>query len=102
LIDGPNEKRFFASDAEIARYFRSEDGNPFGHRDDPSGLAAIKSVTLDCVYHPHPSSTNGLCICLRRSAPLIGRLPAILDFLGVQLERKYRPADTRSVFRRFV
>ena len=48
FIDGPNEKRFFANDDAIARHFRPEDGNPFGHRDDPSGLAAIESVTRDC------------------------------------------------------
>jgi hypothetical protein len=132
LIDAPNEKRFFASDAEIARRFRPEDGNPFGHRDDPTGLAAIKSVTSGCdvmmvddvhkehvfqtvdrmlsdpgayeryyfVYRPHPTTTNGLCICLRRSAPWVGRLPAILDVLGVELERTYRPAGAHRFLRR--
>jgi len=48
LIDGPNERQFFAGDAEISRYFDPEDGNPFGHRDNPDGLEAIKSVTRDC------------------------------------------------------
>jgi hypothetical protein len=134
LIDGPNEKRFFASDAEIAKRFRPEDGNPFGHRDDPDGLAAIKSATRGCdvmlvddvhkehvfrtvdrmlaepggyekhyfSYRPSPNNTNGLCICLKRSAPVAGRLPAILDFLGIALERNYRPADARGIFRRFL
>ena len=48
LIDGPNEKLFFASEADIAERFRPEDGNPFGHRDDPAGLRAIATVTRDC------------------------------------------------------
>jgi hypothetical protein len=48
------------------------------------------------VYNPAPNFTNGLCICLKRSAPLVGRLPAILDLLEVQLEHEYRPADARS------
>jgi hypothetical protein len=134
FIDGPNEKRFFASNTHIAKNFQPEDGNPFGHRDDPSGLAAIKSVTRDCdvmmvddvhkehvfrtvdrmlsdpenyekfyfVYLPHPATTNALCICLKRNTSLVGRLPAILDFLGVQLERNYRPKDAQSTFRRFL
>ena len=125
LIDAPNEKRFFVGPAQIARYFRPKDGNPFGHRDDPAGLSAIKSVlrdctvvmvddvhkmhvfkTLDCmltdpnsyerryfIYHPHPTTTNALCICLKRSAPVVGRMAAILDWAGVRLERDYRPAD---------
>ena len=45
FIDGPNERQFFQSDADINKLFLPEDGNPFGHRDDPSGIAAIKSVT---------------------------------------------------------
>jgi len=125
LIDAPNEKRFFAGDAQIATHFRPDEGNPFGHRDDPAGLAAIKSVTRDCAvmmvddvhkmhvfgtvdrmltdpdsyekhyftYHPHPTTTNALCICLRKSAPVVRRMPAILDGLGLRLERDYRPAD---------
>jgi hypothetical protein len=125
LIDAPNEKRFFASDAQIASYFPPEDGNPFGHRGDPAGLAAIRSVTRDCAvmmvddvhkmhvfetvdrmltdpesyekhyftYRPHPAVTNALCICLRRSAPVARRMPMILGWLGVELERDYRPAD---------
>jgi hypothetical protein len=125
LIDGPNEKRFFSSDAEIAKSFRPKDGNPFGHRDDPRGLAVIKSITYDCdvmmvddvhkqhvfltvdrmlsdpanyekhyvVYHPHPKTTNALCMCLKRNSPLVGRLSGILDFLGLHLENKYTPAD---------
>jgi hypothetical protein len=48
LIDGPSEKLFFASEAEIEERFRAEDGNPFGHRDDPAGLRAIATVTRDC------------------------------------------------------
>lgn len=128
FIDGPNEKRFFSSEAEVAKRFRPEDGNPFGHRDDPSGLMAIKSVTRDCsvmmvddvhkaqvletvdqmlaeprdyrkyyfVYKPTPTVTNALCLCVMRSAPFIGRLPAILDLLEVQLEHEYRPADALS------
>jgi len=133
FIDGPNERRFFTSEADIAARFPPEDGNPFGHRDDPGGLEAIKSVTRDCnvmivddvhkahvfltidrmladpadyrkyyfVYQPHPASTNGLCICLKQTSPLVERLPAILDFLDVRLENHYKPADKRSVFRRF-
>jgi hypothetical protein len=125
LIDAPNEKRFFASAAQIARHFRPKDGNPFGHRDDPGGLATIKAVTRDCtvmmvddvhkvhvfdtvdrmltdpaayekhyfIYNPHPTTTNALCICLKRSAPVAGRMAAILDWLGVRLQRDYRPAD---------
>jgi hypothetical protein len=125
LIDAPNEKRFFSSPAQIARYFRPKDGNPFGHRDDPAGLSAIKSVLQDCtvmmvddvhkmhvfetvdrmltdpnayekhyfIYHPHPTTTNALCICLKRSAPVVSRMAAILDRLGVRLERDYRPVD---------
>ena len=125
LIDGPNDKRFFSDDAEIAKRFRPEDGNPFGHRDDPRGLAAIKSLTYDCnammvddvhkqhvfltvdrmlseptnyekryfVYHPHPTTTNVLCLCLNRSSPLVTGLPNILDFLGLRLQSKYTPAD---------
>lgn len=125
FIDGPNEKRFFPDDAAVARCFRPEDGNPFGHRDDPGGLAAIKSVTQDCdvmivddvhkrhvfatvdrmlsepgafekyylLYHPYPTTTNTLCICLKRNTSLIERLPAILDFLGVQLLRHFRPSQ---------
>lgn len=134
FIDGPNEKRFFASDTEIAKRFRPEDGNPFGHRDSPNGLAVIKSVTRDCeimmvddvhkehvfgtvdrmlsnpgeyekfyfLYHPHPTTSNALCICLKRTASLVGRLPGILDFLGVQLERNYRPQDAPSTFDRLL
>ena len=126
LIDGPNEKRFFASEAEIAQRFRPEDGNPFGHRDDPNGLEAIKSVTRDCnmmivddvhkthvfgtvdqmltdptdyrkyyfVYQPGKRA-NALCICLKQSAPLAGRLPAILDFLDAQLAHEYTPTDAQ-------
>lgn len=128
FIDGPNEKRFFASEAAIAKCFRPRDGNPFGHRDDPSGLKAIRSVTRDCnvmmvddvhkthvfgtvdqmltdpmdyqkyyfVYKPGPKSTNALCICVKRSAPLVGGLPAILDFLHVHLEHQYEPTDAQS------
>lgn len=124
FIDGPNERCFFPDDAAVASCFRPEDGNPFGHRDDPGGLAAINCVTQDCdvmivddvhkphvcstvermlcgpevyekyyyLYHPYPMSTNALCICLKRDTPLIERLPAILDFLGVQLLRHFRPA----------
>jgi hypothetical protein len=125
LIDAPNEQIFFTDPAQIARHFRPRDGNPFGHRDDPSGLVAIKSLTVDCavmmiddvhkkhvfqtvdqmltdpssyekhyfIYHPHPTTTNALCICLKRSAAVVRRMPAILDWLGVQLQRDYRPAD---------
>ena len=133
FIDGPNEKQFFANDAEITKHFRTEDGSPFGHRDDPHGLGAIQSVTRDCdvmivddvqkdhvfrtvdrmlfepeayekhyfLYHPHPEAANALCVCLKRNSLLAKRLPAILDFLGVHLERQYRPQDTQSAFRRF-
>jgi len=126
LVDAPNERQFFASDDQIDYFFRPEDGNPFGHRDDPAGLAAIKSVTRDCsvmlvddvqkmhvfgtvdqmltdpesyekhyfLYHPRPAATNALCICLRPSAPVAHRMPAILDLLGVRLERDYRPTDS--------
>ena len=45
------------------------------------------------IYHPHPTTTNALCICLKRSAPVVRRMPAILDWLGVQLQCDYRPAD---------
>src|SRR5205085_3078014 len=120
-----NEKRFFTSAAQIARHFHPKDGNPFGHRDDPSGLATIKSVTRDCavmmvddvhkmhvfrtvdrmlaepdsyekyyfIYHPHHTTTNALCICLNRKAPVVGRMQAIIDWFGMQLERDYRPVD---------
>jgi hypothetical protein len=133
LIDGPNERLFFASEAEVARWFRPEDGNPFGHRDDPGGLAAIRSVTGGCdvmivddvhkehvlrtvdrmladphayekhyfAYHPNPTRTNELCICLKRGTPLARRLPAIRDFLGLQLERRERPPGIRRILRRF-
>lgn len=125
LVDAPNEKRFFANEAEIAARFRPEEGNPFAHRDDPAGLAAVLAVTHGCdvmmvddvhkqhvfgtvdrllvdpawyekhyfIYHPHPTTTNALCICIRRDAPAVRRLPAIVDFLGLRLERAYRPAD---------
>jgi hypothetical protein len=134
FIDGPNEKRFFPNEAAVANHFRPEDGNPFGHRDDPSGLTAIKSVTQDCdvmivddvhkqhvfgtvdrmlsepeayekyyfLYHPNPALNNALCICIKRNSSLIKRLPAMLDFLGVQLERQYRPQDAPSTFRRLL
>jgi hypothetical protein len=125
LIDAPNEKRFFTNPGQIARHFRPKDGNPFGYRDDPSGLATIKSVTQDCtvmmvddvhkmhvfgtvdrmltdpgsyerhyfIYKPHPTTTNALCICLRRNTAAVRRMPALLDWLGVRLERDYRPED---------
>jgi hypothetical protein len=128
FIDGPNEKRFFADAAEIARRFQPEDGNPFGHRDDPGGLEAIESVTRGCdvmvvddvhkehvfgtvdrmlctpgdyekryfLYRPHPKTINALCICVKRATPLADGLPAILDFLDVQLQRDYRPQDAAS------
>jgi len=48
LIDAPNERRFFDSAAGVAQFFRTRDGNPFGHRDDPAGLEAIKSATSHC------------------------------------------------------
>jgi hypothetical protein len=124
LIDAPNEKRLFANDAQIEYWFRPEDGNPFGRRDDPAGRAAIKSATRDCsvmmvddvqmmhvfggvdsmladpetyekyyfVYHPRPTAANALCICLKHSAPVARRMPAILDSLGVRLQRDYRPS----------
>jgi len=124
LVDAPNEKRFFASEEQIAEFFRPEDGNPFGRRDDPAGLAAIRWVTSGCevmmvddvhkshvfetvdqmlsepasyekhyfLYKPHPSTTNGLCICLKQSSPVAERLPAILELLGLELARDYRPA----------
>jgi len=132
LIDGPNEKRFFTGEKEIAKLFRPQDGNPFGHRDDPAGIAAIKSVTSRCevmlvddvhkehilktvdqmltdpgsyekyhfTYHPHPTTTNRLCICIRRDAPVMRKLPAILDFLGLRLDRQgaaamAKPPSTR-------
>ena len=44
-------------------------------------------------YRPHPAVTNALCICLRRDAPVARRMPMILGWLGVELERDYRPAD---------
>jgi hypothetical protein len=125
FIDGPNEKQFFQSDADISKRFLPEDGNPFGHRDDSSGIAAIKSVTSHCdvmmvddvqkshvlktvdqmlaepesydkyyyVYKPHPATTNGLCICVKRNSPLTLRLPAILELLGVRLERNYLASE---------
>jgi hypothetical protein len=48
LIDAPNEKRFFDTEENVAQYFQPGDGNPFAHRDDPTGLAAIRSVTGGC------------------------------------------------------
>src|SRR5262249_1607076 len=114
--------------------FRPEDGNPFGRRDDPAGLAAIRWVTSGCevmmvddvhkahvfetvdqmlsepasyekhyfVYKPHPSTTNGLCICLEQSAPIAEGLAAILAPLGLDLARDYQPAaDTPRRFWHF-
>jgi hypothetical protein len=125
LIDAPNEKRFFAGPTQIAQHFRPADGNPFGHRDDPIGLMAVKAVTRDCtvmmvddvhkvhvfdtvdrmltdpgtyekqyfIYHPHPTTTNALCICLKRGSPVVSRMATIIDWLGMPLQRDYRPAD---------
>jgi hypothetical protein len=126
LIDGPNEQQFFATRAEIAARFRPEEGDPFAHRDDPAGLAAVQAVTRGCdvmmvddvhkrhifltidqmladpalyekhyfIYHPHSTTTNALCACIRRDAPVLRHLPAIVDFLGLRLEPSYRPADS--------
>jgi len=134
FIDGPNEKRFFTSEADIAERFPPEDGNPFGHRDDSGGLEAIRLVTWGCqvmmvddvhkehvfltvdrmladpadyqkhyfVYHPRPEAANALCICLKKSSPVQERLPAIVDFLGIHLERRYQPVDRRGIFRYFI
>jgi hypothetical protein len=133
LIDAPNEKRFFANEEQVAKFFRPEDGNPFGHRDDPAGLAAIRSVAGSCevmmvddvhkthvfdtvdrmldrpgsyerhyfTYKPHPSTTNGLCICLKQDSAVAQKLPTMASILGVTLTRNYRPADQPRGFSRF-